>query len=138
LTSDNTTTQAQYEGWKEKKFYLSDPGATVHPIGPILIKPMPVHRRCIGNLVCDVDQQTIALINSDERAWELTIDNKHCPKHSLRGGEYFEGKYSIRLILLTIRGGLDFAHGKIEYSCSWRCVYIPVHIQNVFLRIPPP
>jgi hypothetical protein len=138
LTSDRPTTQAQYEYWKEKKFYLSDPAATVHPIGTILIKPMPVHRRRIGNLVCDIDQQTIALIGSDERARELTIDNKHGPKHSLRGGEYSEEKYSGLLILLTIRGGLDFAHGKIKFSCSWRCVYIPVHIQNIFLRVPPP
>lgn len=91
LTSDRTTTQNQHECWKEKKLYLRNPGGTVHPIRTILIQTMPVHGRCVGNLVRDVDQQTIALIDSDQRAWELTIDNKHCPKHSLRDSEYFEG-----------------------------------------------
>ena len=49
---------------------------SVHPICAILVKAMPVQRCSIAQLVCDIDEHTIALIHSNERAGKLPIDDE--------------------------------------------------------------
>jgi hypothetical protein len=56
---------------------------SIHPIRAILIKAMPVQRCPIDQLVCDIDEHTIASIRSNERARKLPIDDEQRTKYTL-------------------------------------------------------